>query len=104
MYISEIEEKTSITENKLETAADMLKALAHPMRIAIVDLLKGDNRLTVGDIFHRLGMEQAVASHHLRILKDRNIVESEREGKNMFYHLKFERLSQIIECIEKCSV
>jgi len=104
MYMYEIEEKTTLSEERLEAAAEMLKALAHPMRIAIVNLLRDDNRLSVGDIFQKLGMEQAVASHHLRILKDRNILESERVGKNIIYHLKFERLSQIIDCIEKCSL
>jgi DNA-binding transcriptional ArsR family regulator len=99
----EIENQTLLREDKLEKAAEMLKALAHPMRIAIVDLLKGENNLTVGDIFNKLGMEQAVASHHLRLLKDRNIVESERRGKNIYYHLKYERLSQILECIQKCN-
>jgi DNA-binding transcriptional ArsR family regulator len=100
----EIEEQTVLNEQKLNMAAEMLKALAHPMRIAIVDLLKNDNRLPVCDIFQKLDMEQAIASHHLRILKDRNIVESEREGKNIYYRLKYERLIQIVECIEKCTI
>lgn len=104
MYMYEIEDQTLLTREKLEAASEMLKALAHPMRIAIVDLLKGEKHLTVGDIFHKLDMEQAVASHHLRILKDRHIVESDRRGKNIYYHLKYERLSQILECIEKCNL
>ena len=54
---------------KLEIAAGMLKSLAHPMRIAILNLLEGGKEMTVTEIHELLGMEQAAASHHLGILK-----------------------------------
>ncbi|RMH68644.1 MAG: ArsR family transcriptional regulator [Gemmatimonadetes bacterium] len=88
---------------QLEQAANMLKAIAHPIRMSIVDLLKDDRQLTVTEIFEELDIEQAVASHHLRILKDRGVLNSKREGKNTYYFLKHNRVSQIIHCIEKCS-
>ena len=92
-----------LTTDKLDAAAEMLKAIAHPTRIAIINLLENSNRLTVTEIFESLSIEQAVASHHLRILRDRGLVNSEKDGKNRFYYLKHDRLSQIIECIDKCT-
>ncbi len=92
-----------LTTDKLDAAAEMLKAIAHPTRIAIINLLENSNRLTVTEIFETLGIEQAVASHHLRILRDRGVLNSEKDGKNRFYYLKHDRLSQIIECIDKCT-
>lgn len=92
-----------LTTDKLDAAAEMLKAIAHPTRIAIINLLENSNRLTVTEIFETLGIEQAVASHHLRILRDRGVLNSEKDGKNGFYYLKHDRLSQIIECIDKCT-
>ena len=87
---------------KLENASEMLKAIAHPMRIAIVDMLSDDKTLTVTEIHETLNIEQAVASHHLSILKSKGVLLSVRNGKNSNYKLKHPRLSQIIACIDKC--
>lgn len=102
MYVNTV--KFTLDPDKLEFAAEMLKAIAHPLRIAIVGLLQDGERLTVTEIFSRLDIEQAVASHHLRILKDRGVLNSLREGKNIYYSLRHDRISQIIECIEKCHI
>lgn len=87
---------------KLENASEMLKAIAHPMRIAIVDMLSDEKTLTVTEIHEALNIEQAVASHHLSILKNKGVLISVRNGKNSHYKLKHPRLSQIIACIDKC--
>ncbi|MCC7332625.1 MAG: helix-turn-helix transcriptional regulator [Flavobacteriales bacterium] len=87
---------------KLENASEMLKAIAHPMRIAIVNLLSEEKKLTVTEIHEALKIEQAVASHHLSIMKNKGVLSQNRDGKNCFYFLKHPRLSQIITCIEKC--
>jgi len=92
----------SIKLSKLKSASEMLKAIAHPIRIAVVDLLDENQKLTVTQIYETLNIEQAVASHHLNILKNKGILLSERSGKNCYYSLKHQRLSQIIECIDKC--
>jgi len=87
---------------KLENASEMLKAIAHPMRIAIVDMLSEGKKLSVTEIHEALKIEQAVASHHLSILKNKGVLSHERMGKNCYYTLKHPRLSQIITCIDKC--
>lgn len=87
---------------KLETASEMLKAIAHPMRIAIVDMLSGEKTLTVTEIHEALNIEQAVVSHHLSILRNKGVLLSVRSGKNCNYKLKHPRLSQIIACIDEC--
>lgn len=92
----------TIDLKKLESASEMLKAIAHPIRISIVNILDGDKKLSVTEIFQLLNIEQAVASHHLSILKNKGVLLSERKGKNCNYYLKHQRLSQIIECIDKC--
>lgn len=89
--------------DRLEVAASMLKAIAHPMRIAILKHLEGGKRLTVTEIHELLGIEQSTTSHHLGILKDKGVLCSKREGKNTFYYLKHEILSQIVDCVNRCS-
>lgn len=88
--------------NKLTLASEMLKAIAHPIRISIVGLLEDGKELSVTEIYKELTIEQAVASHHLSILKNKGVLSCKREGKNCFYRLKHPRLSQIITCIDKC--
>ena len=87
---------------KLNQATEILKAIAHPIRINIIALLENGKRLTVTEIFEKLDLEQAVVSHHLRILKDRGVLNYRREGKNMYYYLKHEQLIQIIQCVSGC--
>lgn len=88
---------------KLEMASNKLKAMAHPMRIAIIDLLMENKKLSVTEIYTLLKLEQAAASHHLNILKSKNVLIAKREGKKIFYSLKNSGLSEIIECINKCN-
>jgi ArsR family transcriptional regulator, virulence genes transcriptional regulator len=88
---------------QLEMASNMLKAIAHPMRIAILSFLEEGKMLSVSEIHKMLNIEQSTTSHHLGILKDKGVLASKREGKNTYYYLKYERLSSIIDCISKCS-
>ena len=74
---------------RLEIAANMLKAMAHPMRIAILKHLEGGKKLTVTEIHEHLKIEQSTTSHHLGILKDKGVLCSQCEGKNTFYYLKY---------------
>ena len=96
-------EFSELDQNRLETAASMLKAMAHPMRIAILKHLEGGKRLTVTQIHDLLGIEQSTTSHHLGILRDKGVLCARREGKNTFYFLKYEILSQIVDCLESCT-
>jgi DNA-binding transcriptional ArsR family regulator len=88
--------------DKLELAASKLRAIAHPMRIAIIDLLH-EKQLSVTEIYEKLDIEQASASHHLNILKTKGVLASRRNGKKIFYSLKNQTLTEIIECINRCN-
>lgn len=88
---------------KLEAAASKLRAMAHPMRIAIIDLLNNQKKLSVTQIYEHLNIEQAAASHHLNILKGKGILASKRDGKQIHYSLKNSTLNDIIQCINRCN-
>ncbi|MCD4679580.1 MAG: metalloregulator ArsR/SmtB family transcription factor [Bacteroidales bacterium] len=88
---------------KLEMAASKLRAIAHPMRIAVIGLLQKNPKLSVTEIYSALELEQAAASHHLNILKNKGVLNSKREGKKIFYSLKNRTLTEIIECINRCN-
>ncbi len=89
--------------DQLDRAAGMLKVMAHPIRLAIIDMLGAKEKMNVTEIHQALNIEQAAASHHLNLLKTKGLLDSEREGKNCIYYLKYDRIIQIITCIGKCN-
>jgi ArsR family transcriptional regulator, virulence genes transcriptional regulator len=91
-----------INPESLEKAANMLKAIAHPVRISIVGYLEDGKKRTVTEIHNQLGIEQSTTSHHLGILKDKGVLASKREGKNTLYFLKHENLKTVLNCINNC--
>lgn len=91
-----------LSPESLEKAAGMLKAIAHPVRITIVGCLEDGKRRTVTEIHKQVGIEQATASHHLGILRDKGVLGSKREGKNTWYFLKHENLKTILDCVSGC--
>ncbi|MEM6963195.1 MAG: metalloregulator ArsR/SmtB family transcription factor [Bacteroidota bacterium] len=93
--------KTHFNIGFLEDATETLRAIAHPIRIAIVDMLFKNNQLSVSEIHDQLQIEQAVASHHLRILKNKKIVIVNRDGKNSYYSLTHKDYHNIIQVLTK---
>lgn len=94
----------NLNPESLERAAGMLKAMAHPVRIAIIGCLDEKNIRSVTEIHNQLGIEQSAASHHLGILKDKGVLGSKRDGKNTFYFLKKENLIDFLDCVAECCV
>ena len=94
--------RTELDIRKLETTAQRLRSVAHPMRIQIIRLLEKNDEMNVTNIYQSLGIEQASASHHLNILKSNNILESRRDGKNTYYSLMSGAIIELINCINKC--
>lgn len=95
-------QKIDLTPENLEKAAGMLKAIAHPMRISIIECLENGQKLSVTEIHRQLKIEQATASHHLGILRDKGVLSSKREGKNNYYCLKHETLKVLLNCVRGC--
>ena len=96
-------EFTDLKPEEVEKASNMIKAISHPMRLAILGHLGEGKQLNVTEIHNLLGIEQSTASHHLGILKDKGILASSRKGKNTFYYLKRKNLSMLVRCISECA-
>lgn len=79
----------------LDTAGDLLRALAAPVRIAIVLQLRESSRC-VHEIVDALGVPQPLVSQHLRILKAAGVVAGERSGREVLYRLVDHHLAHIV--------
>jgi DNA-binding transcriptional ArsR family regulator len=93
----------NLSAERMEKVAFILKTTAHPTRIAIVQLLAAHESLSVNDICERLGVEQSLASHHLSGMKLKGILQSHREGKNVFYSLRMREVVEVIQCLAACA-
>lgn len=79
----------------LDTAGDLLRALAAPVRIAIVLQLREHARC-VHELVDALDVPQPLVSQHLRILKAAGVVEGERSGREVLYRLADQHLTDIV--------
>ena len=67
--------------------AEIFQALAHPTRIAIIELLEG-GELSAGELIAKLGMEQANISQHLGVLRAKHLVVNRKVGNQVFYSVR----------------
>jgi ArsR family transcriptional regulator len=81
-----------------EKQADIVKAIAHPIRIAIVDFLK-DGEQCVCDIAEHIGSEQSNVSRHLSVMVSAGVLEHRKEGLWMIYKLKCPCILDFFTCI-----
>ncbi len=87
---------------KLEKMAHILKAISHPLRLEIIELLEEKQPQSVAEILEQIDVEQSLLSHHLTKMKDKGALDSFREGRNIYYRLAFDEITKIFDCMEKC--
>ena len=87
--------------NKVKEAAHKLRALAHPKRIEIISLLEENAAMNVTQIYTKIKLPQAEASHHLILLKKQGILASRRAGKQTYYFLQQDVLTQVLNAVDK---
>lgn len=76
--------------------AEFFKALAHPLRISILDALR-EGELTVNEISQAFEVEPANASQQLAVLRNRNIVIARKEGANVFYSVSDKTIFKLLD-------
>jgi ArsR family transcriptional regulator len=83
-----------------EYKASIFQALAHPTRIAIIEVLR-DGEISARAIQEKLGVEQANLSQHLAILRSRQIVAPRKEGNQVFYSLRNRVLIKVLDLMRQ---
>lgn len=87
---------------QLERAAEILKTVAHPVRLQIVDLLDRGER-TVTALCQLLGAQQPYVSQQLNLMKSKGVLSSRRSGNQVYYVLADPRVAKIIQCVREQS-
>jgi ArsR family transcriptional regulator len=87
------------TQQRYEARAKVAKALAHPSRLMILDLL-GKTEMSVTEITKAVGADQSTVSKHLAILKDVGLIDARKQGTTSFYRVTCRSLGGFFSCLE----
>lgn len=85
-------------EEKYLSQASILKAIAHPSRLAIIDAIK-DKELCVCELQEIVGSDISTVSKHLSVLKNAGLVAQRKENNRVFYKLRYKCILSFISCI-----
>ncbi|MDA7502072.1 metalloregulator ArsR/SmtB family transcription factor [Chitinophagales bacterium] len=98
--------KRQFSVEKLQTVAKILKTIAHPVKLEILEVLEAEEPLDVGTICSRIDSvcEISMMSHHLAKMRDNGILISEKKGKQVFYQIADRHLLNIFDCMEGCEL
>lgn len=89
-----------ISFEEAELRAKILKSLAHPVRLMIVDMLK-HKEMGFSEISGKFDMDKSTISKHLSVLKEVGIVKSRKVKKDMIYKLEIPCVIEFFECSSK---
>jgi DNA-binding transcriptional ArsR family regulator len=90
-----------LPEEGIEHFAEILKALANPARLRIVNLLTTGER-TVTELCELSGLKQSLVSQQLKILRLNNIVQYRKEVPRFYYRLTDQNVVRMLRCLSKC--
>lgn len=91
--------KTAISQEELEVSSDLLRALAHPLRLKILAFIDKNESVNVNKIYNTLNLEQSITSQHLRVLRLAGLVNTDRDGKFIHYSIKYDKVKATVEAV-----
>ena len=91
--------KVTFQQEKLTVSTELMRALAHPLRLKILEFLDQHKNIQVNQIYNTLKIEQSIASQHLRILKNAGVLIADKEGKFMHYTIDYPRVANEVKAI-----
>ncbi len=92
--------KPLIKEKELARSTEVLRALAHPLRMRILEFIDQYDKINVNKIYSSLRLEQSITSQHLRILRHAGLVATERDGKFIYYRVNYAKLNEAVAAIK----
>jgi DNA-binding transcriptional ArsR family regulator len=88
------------TQARYEARAQIIKALAHPTRLFIVDELSRSGERCVCELTEMIGADMSTVSRHLALLRGAGIVEDDKRGAQVYYRLRVKCILNFFGCIE----
>jgi len=93
--------KPPLSETEIDRLSEILKSLANPARLRIVNLLiRGES--TVSQICEKTGLKQSLVSQQLKNLRQNNLVQRRRDVPKVYYSLKEKNIVSMLMCLSRC--
>ena len=93
--------KVRFDHQKLQYSTILMKALAHPLRLKILEYIDSQGVINVNRIYNTLNIEQSVTSQHLRLLRMAGVVNANKEGKFVHYDINYDILSKAERAVNR---
>ncbi len=96
-------EKTKVVFNneKLQYSCELMRALAHPLRLRILEFIDKNGGINVNKIYRALDIEQSVTSQHLKIMRMAGVLNSEKVGKFVTYDIDYKIINKANAAVKK---
>jgi ArsR family transcriptional regulator len=90
-----------LSADKLRNSTEILRAIAHPLRLEMLQYIDQFKSANVHQIYTALKLEQSIASQHLRILRQTGLVKTTREGKFIYYLVDYAKIEETTIAVGK---
>jgi len=92
--------KVKFDKEKLSYSTELMRALAHPLRLKILEFIDSHGSTNVNKIYNTLSLEQSITSQHLRILKLAGVVSDRRDGKFIHYSINYDVILKVDQAMK----
>jgi len=93
--------KVVFDSEKLHYSSELMRALAHPLRLKILEFIDSRGSINVNKIYNTLNIEQSITSQHLKILKLAGVVHSEKDGKYVSYSIDYDVVKKAERAVQR---
>jgi len=93
--------KVRFSSDKLNYSCNLMRALAHPLRLKILEFIDQRGETNVNKIYHTLQIEQSITSQHLKILRLAGVVHGRRDGKKVYYTINYDIVKKAEKAVDR---
>lgn len=93
--------KVVFNSEKLNYSSELMRALAHPLRLKILEFIDEHGAINVNKIYHALQIEQSITSQHLKIMKMAGVVHAQKDGKFVSYSIDYDVVTRAEKAVKR---
>lgn len=93
--------KVIFDNDKLHYSSELMRALAHPLRLKILEFIDENKSINVNKIYSNLDIEQSITSQHLKILRMSGVLSVEVTGKWHVYYINYDVINKVEKAITR---
>ncbi|MCB9321638.1 MAG: helix-turn-helix transcriptional regulator [Lewinellaceae bacterium] len=93
--------KVTFDNEKLQVSTEIMRALAHPLRLRILEFIDRNGKINVNKIYNTLNLEQSITSQHLKVLRLAGVVKQQKQGKYVLYSIEYDLVDRASRAVNR---